>query len=150
MKENGGERDNEIKFPGNHKNEEKPEDKTPKEKPTPEDLEGVIDLRKKIDERNKRGEGRFEGGNFYTYQQKQIESKIFLQIFQELEDILLKTPLSESEARKVAEYKKELIETYNDEQIRSWFLSSIKENREKDKALWLAMIFEATRRRIFI
>ena len=48
MKENSGEKDNTIKFPGTYK----PDDQDPKEKvaPTPEKLEGVINLKEKRDD----------------------------------------------------------------------------------------------------
>lgn len=144
MKENGGE-DNIIKFPGTYK----PEDHGPQEivKPTPDELEGVINLRERRDDERrdafaKAMERTQEDHDPLEKQNEQIIQK-FLDLAPKMQTLLPK--ISPPEYQKELEKYRQIASTYTRGQILGFIYSYPIESWEKEPLFYFAIFKEAVR-----
>lgn len=145
MKENSGERDNTIKFPGTYK----PEDQSSQEKiePTKEELEGVIDLREKRDDERrdafaKAMERTQEDHDPLEKQNEQIIQK-FLDLAPKMKALL--PEISSPEYQKELEKYRQVASTYTRGQILGFIYSYPEESWGKEPLFYFAVYREAVR-----
>ncbi len=145
MKENSGEKDNTIKFPGTYK----PDDQDPKEKvaPTPEKLEGVINLKERRDDEIREALAnameKTQEGRDALEKPNQILIQKFLDLAPKVKASL--PEISSPEYKRKLEKYRQIASGYTKGQILGLIYGYPTEKWEKESLFYFAVFREAVR-----